>query len=81
MRNCKLHSIFFKMLTFFVIWLIGYFASYFIWRYGCRKLDGSYTKGDRVKNIFRSLLSWIIVVICTILILIESTDYDEQAKW
>jgi len=65
----------------FIIWLTGYILSYFLWRYGTRKYDGSYTKGDRVKSLCTSLFSWFKVIITIIMIIIASSDNKEEAKW
>lgn len=64
-----------------IIWLIGYIFSYFLWRYGARKYDGIYTKGDRTKSLFTSVFSWIKVLLVIIMIIIASSDDKEEAKW
>jgi positive regulator of sigma E activity len=68
------------MILAILIWLIGSILSYFMIRKYFR-INGQYSKSDRIINIILSLiLSWISVVITGIALLAQ-INVDKPAKW
>lgn len=72
-------------MTLTLIWLSGSLISYILFKkYLKLALDGYYSVGDRMLNIFLSIgFSWFGVIISTICLLTEiKTEFlKKQAKW